>query len=294
MMNREQLIEATELLLDKNGYDYCESAGCFDIAARKKSSMLLKILANVDAFQQEQSNDLAILSDYLSADPFVVGVHTSTERLQNSIIYERFGTPVVTPNTLERMLFNEFPVIFRKRGGLYAFVSSVMLRKARESKKLSQSQLAKKVGISKKNIYEHEASDKPAEYGIAAEIEKVLGTRIITPPEFRRPKYRKNKAVGLESSVSSVLKKLGFSSDVIEKAQFNVVARKKEALIIGAEHNKKHAESTAPSLYEFSSVIKRPAIIVTKEEINTDIPYISLAEFAELSSRQILRRAKNS
>src|SRR3989344_3472973 len=97
----DMLLKGVEDALDEAGYSYCEYSGCFDVAARKSSMMLIKVLSNVDSFQKEQADNLKIMSKSLEAMPILVGMHTRREKLSDSVVYERFDVPAVTLQTFE-------------------------------------------------------------------------------------------------------------------------------------------------------------------------------------------------
>ncbi|MBI3190989.1 hypothetical protein HYZ41_04785, partial [archaeon] len=79
------LLKQVENILEKGGFDYCEYSGCFDIAASRRFTLFLKVLDNVDSFQETQANNLKIISDDLDATVGLVGTHTRREHLQNNI-----------------------------------------------------------------------------------------------------------------------------------------------------------------------------------------------------------------
>lgn len=299
MWTRDTLLEKTTSVLDEQGYTHCPSLGCVDIVAKKERVVLLKVLVNVDAFQQEQSNNLSIISDNLGAEPLVVGAHTRQGRLQGNIIYERFGTPVVTVETLQAILYDELPTVFRKRGGLYATVSAALLRHARLQRGLSQSELAQRIGVSKKNVYEHEARDRPVLYIVAGRMEDELSATVTVPASLAgfHQQPRKNLAQNaVERHVVSSLQRLGFTVDVVEKASFNLMARTVgKPLIIAAETGRQVID-TEP-LAAFSSVVGAPAVLVgtpaSEPTVRDDLPYIPLKELRHYrTSRQLLRRVK--
>ena len=100
-------------ILEQYDYDYFNYSGCFDIIARKNDILLLKVLNNIDSFQEEQARNLKILSNNLDASSFLVGAKTRRENLENNIIYERFNIPAVTATTLEHILQSKTPKISR-------------------------------------------------------------------------------------------------------------------------------------------------------------------------------------
>src|SRR3989338_10769619 len=127
------LINRVERVLEENNYDYSEYSGCFDIVARRKETLLLKVLDNIDSFQEHQSLNLKVLSSQLEASTFVIGSHTRRENLMDNVIYDRFGTFAMTTTTLQAMMESDMPTLYRNRGGLFAEVNPAKLRQARRN-----------------------------------------------------------------------------------------------------------------------------------------------------------------
>src|SRR3989338_7190590 len=110
------LINRVERVLEENNYDYSEYSGCFDIVARRKETMLLKVLDNIDSFQEHQSLNLKVLSSQLEANTFLIGDHTRRENLMDNVIYDRFGIFSMTVRTFGNIIDNEMPLLYRNRG----------------------------------------------------------------------------------------------------------------------------------------------------------------------------------
>ena len=271
------LLRRVEKILEKGGFDYCECDGCFDIAASRRFTLFLKVLDNVDSFQETQANNLKIISDDLDATVSLVGTHTRREHLQDNIIYDRFGIPTLTPDTLENIIVNaSLPSVYRFRGGLLAEIDSKKLREKRIEASMTQSELANAVCVTKKSIYEHEHSNKKASLDIAEKIEEIIGEVTNSLSIKKKYVFDKNTARdSFEVVVSKDLKKMGFDTDLIYQTPFNIVAHERKMLIMTkADNNIKKIEKTAPVIHEISSVIRVPAVAVTKEEMNLDIPSI--------------------
>ncbi|MFH0949341.1 MAG: hypothetical protein V1802_02540 [Candidatus Aenigmatarchaeota archaeon] len=293
-MLRENLIEKTEEALDTRGFGHCRCIGCFDIAARKRSMFLIKVLVNIDAFQHEQSMGLGTLSQNIDASPVIIGSHTRYEKLNNDIIYERFDIPSMTLNTFVRMIDNDLPYMYRFRGGLYAKISAKKLRLSRKAKGLSQRELAQSAGVSKKSIYEHESSDKPMSYNTTIKIRKILHQEILEPiaiSDFHLSEDKSLPSNMFEKDVSRRLTTMGFDIDFIRKAPFNMLASEKMTLILDAEENT--AEKNISYIRDFAELVKRPAMLVTKSNQEFDMPAIQKKELDEISSpRELLRMLK--
>ncbi|MCX6815507.1 MAG: helix-turn-helix domain-containing protein [Candidatus Aenigmarchaeota archaeon] len=289
------LLQRVEKILEKGGFDYCEYNGCFDIAATKRFTFFLKVLDNVDSFQESQANNLKIISKDLDVTISLIGTHTRREFLQDNIIYDRFSVPTLTPNTLEKIIVNgAMPTIYRFRGGLFTEVDAAKLRKNREASGLSQSQLAEKVGVTKKNIYEHERENKNASLNMVKKIEEAIGEVTNPVPLQKKYPFEKNKPHDrFEFVVSKDLEKIGFDTDLIYQTPFNIVAHEKKMLIMSkADDNKRKVEKMAPFMSQLSHVTKIPAVAITKEELDIDIPSISEKELKDMKIKDLKKFIK--
>ena len=77
MHDRKSLISIVEQTLEDSGYivsTFCDfRPSCFDIVARKKyTTLLIKVLYNVDAFRAEDAEELSYLANILKAIPIIV------------------------------------------------------------------------------------------------------------------------------------------------------------------------------------------------------------------------------
>lgn len=283
------LLSRVEEILEDHGYGFCEYSGCFDLAARRDKILLLKVLTNIDSFQESQANNLKVLSHNLDAKSLLIGLHTRREQLMDNIIYDRFSVPTVNPKTLENLLDGVMPSLYRFRGGLFVEISPKALRQAREENGLSQSELAKSVGVSKKNVYEHESGKEKIVYENAKRMEKVLHTKLIVPLELKLPRAPETEPkTSFESKISHDFKRIGFSTDSVYQSPFNMIAKDSESLVLSeVDSNQKHIKKNLPHIKEFSKVTKKTAIIVTKEEINCDIPSLREKDLKELNSKDL-------
>ncbi|MBS3051414.1 MAG: helix-turn-helix domain-containing protein [Candidatus Aenigmarchaeota archaeon] len=303
------LLQEIEGVLTERGFDYCEYSGCFDIAARKErktfaerpsgqrqpSMLLIKVLSNIDSFQEEQARNLKILSRELDARSLLVGLHTRREALSDNIVYDRFDIPALNPRTLESILNGLFPEIYRFRGGLFVEISPETLRDARQNAGLSQSELASRVGVTKKSIYEHESRKLKIMYKNALKIERILKTKIITPLDISFS--YETEAVprsDFETKISRNFRKIGFDTDFVYQSPFNMIAKEKKFMLLSdVEESKKQIQKNIPYISGFSRLVGKSAVIITKEEFNFGIPTIREDELASMQQRDIKRLIKN-
>jgi putative transcriptional regulator len=285
--------------LEKSDYTACEYKGCFDIAAKKDSLLLLKVMLNIDGFQKEQAKNLKIISNNLDAYPFLIGVQTNREKLQKGVVYERFETPTVSLKTFEDLIVNSiFPIIYRDRGGLYVEIDSTILREVRKKKGMSQRELAESIGINKKVIYEHEKKQLRMLLKIAENLEKILSQKIIKPIDV----YKKYEEHGfpedrLENVVKKDLENLGFKTDFVKQAPVDVFAKEKTMFLSDIEMNRRKITKHAAALKDFVNLVKKPAIIITEDSKNEEVAGIHLIDkkdLKDIDKRDLIKKAKEA
>ena len=278
-----------EQILDKHDCEWSSWHGFFDMAARKKEFMLLKLLDNVDSFQREQASNLRILSEKLDAFVSVIGTHTRYEKLDDNVIYERFSVPAFTPETLDNILGYRYPFLFRTKGGLFREVNPEKLRHAREKAGLSQSELADAVGVTKKSIYEHEHRCMKARNDAVEEIENLLRAEITTPIsgfrlEAEEPLQPQDT---FARDISTDLRKKGFAINFVRKSPFNLIAE--ESFLVLSEIDKKPGKLKRKlrHMVDFSEVSRRSVIAITEKEMDADIPVIGHSELKKMNARDL-------
>ena len=297
-MLKTSLVQQTISTLERNDYSTYEYNGCFDIAARKTNLMLLKVLQNVDSFQIEQAKNLKIISNNLDAHPLVIGIQTRRERLKKGIVYERLEMPTVSLETFEDLIANGiYPKIYRDKGGLYVEIDSNLLRETRKNKEMTQRELAEAVGVNKKMIYEHEKKQLRMTLEIAKRMEKMLEEKLITQASpFKRFEAHGKPVDRLEKSVEKDLRKLGFETDFVKQAPFDVFAKEEVLLISDIEENRRRMLKRAVNLKNFIPIANKPALLITenvKEDDIFGIPVLQRKELEEFESgKDLIKLAK--
>jgi len=286
------LIQKIGTMLEKRGFDHWAYSGCFDIIAKKRRDMmLLKVLDNIDSLQESQANNLRVLSRNLGAFACLVGTHTRYERLDDDVIYTRFDVPSFTPSALEHILDGNPPHVYRAKGGFFVEVEPSKMSKAREKKGLTQEELARRVGVTKKSIYEHEHRTMKAIKETVENIEKILKDDLTVPFNLKIEisNVSNNPKTGFEKSVGMDLKKIGFRVDYVYQTPFNIIAKEEILILNDAEENQRRIKRNIPNLLEFSKISDRPVLLITKEPREYDLPSLEKKELKELSAKDLKR-----
>lgn len=271
-------------------FDY--PRGCFDLAARRDRFLLLKILTNVDSFQRAQAKDMKLLSEFLDSSCFVLGQRTRKEKLRDSVVYERFGIPAMTPDTFTSVIEGNYPEKFRTRGGFFGRIDHMELREQRRKKDMTQTELAERLGISQKSISEYESGKKRVLLDMIEALEELLCEDIregINPFEIK-PKIEREKK---GNEVCRRLTDLGFEAGSVKRAPAKFLAKEDSTIlskVIGS--SKKMGE--IDSLAGFSEISATEAFVITDKKTGIEeVPPVRMEELEEIeSSKELIKLIK--
>ncbi|MHA1632070.1 MAG: transcriptional regulator [Candidatus Freyarchaeota archaeon] len=310
-MPSNPFIEKIGRMLQKAGYEvanHLAPRSCFDIAARKEESLLLlKVLANVDGVKDEQGRELRLLAKLLSATPLIVGERTRKSEILDGVVYGRCGIPTINISTLKRFIFEDvYPVVLAKRGGLYLKINGEALRRAREERGFSLGNLAERVGVSRKAIYEYERNMMDVTLETAVRIEEELDADVIMPIDFTSWEsiygFEEEKLPTLqecedelEGEICKALSELGFKVIIAKKAPFNALTadQKEEYIVVtgvGRAHEKT-VERRIKTLERVSRVVRKWAMFVLDKERDVRearVPVLSKEEIESMEEPEDL------
>jgi putative transcriptional regulator len=302
-MQRAVLLERVQKILSEHGWVNCNWHGCFDIAARKERTVLIKILENVDSLQESTARELRLVAQNLDAAVLLIGENTNRERLRDGVVYERLELPTISLKSFEQIICEGIlPTIYRDRGGLYVKIDSTLLRNVRRGSGLTQRELAEAVGISPKAVWEHEQRELRMTLKIAAGLEQILKKKLSEPIDLLSAgTTEKQKTVPkdrLEREVGRDLSALGFHTDYIRRAPFDILAREKALIVSDVESNRRKLMKRGVSLRSFIATVKRPALVITeniKESELFGIPVLKRKELHEFDkAKQLLKVARKA
>jgi len=193
---------------------------CFDVAAIGRKRLVVKALNNVDGLRPEYARDLNGLSQGLGLSPVVVGVKTKRTKLEDNVLYERFGIPVLSVGTFKLFVEGEqvFPVYSRGRE-IVSFDPSVF-RRVREEKGLSLSEMAEALGVSKEAVYLYERGSLRMRREVADVFKSLFDVDIALAPE----RHSVVDEFPVCSGLSTLLSSFDLKVREFQKTGFDVVA----------------------------------------------------------------------
>jgi putative transcriptional regulator len=185
-MSRSALVGNVTAMLEDAGFvvsDRCAiRPKSFDVAARRGDNLLLvKILGNIDAFNEETGHEMRRLGTYLQATPLMIGLRSRDEDLKPDVTYFRHGVPVLSPDTAYNLFIEDVPpLIYAAPGGLYVNIDGDLLADEREDHELSLGQLAGQLGVSRRTVSKYE-DGMNASVEIAMALEDLFDASLTSP-----------------------------------------------------------------------------------------------------------------
>ncbi|SRR5579871_188553 len=177
---RERAIDAVRGILESAGFFVSDAHAVrptsFDLLARRDSLLLVvKVLKNIDALDQDEARRLQELGALFPAVPLVVGQSSGATPLEPGVVYSRYGISIVVAESLADYLLKGLPpFLFSSPGGVFARIDGTRLRALREERRLSLGGLASVAGVSRRTIQLYE-DGAGAEVRVVERLERFLG-----------------------------------------------------------------------------------------------------------------------
>ena len=302
MAKREELVTRIRETLAKSGFFVSDPHNIrsisFDVIARRdKQLLIIKALSNIDSLSGDDADQLRILSTALGGNPMVIGLHSGSGKLDDGILYSRFGIPIISEATFhEHMLEGVPPFVYAAPGGLYVRLDGELLKRIRQDRNISLGTLAEIAGVSRKAIQMYE-SGMGAMIEIAARIEEYLNEPIVVPlnpfsysAEMAKTLRKFDEFQGLNRDVFELLRGIGYSVVPTVRCPFDALASEEDMLLLaGIGEDPQITARKARVVGNISRVTERKSVIFVKQE--TELEAI---EGTPLITKDELQRADDA
>jgi putative transcriptional regulator len=317
-MSRDRLDQVMRVvtLLKKAGFEtsdvYRIRSACFDVVARNGNMILLiKVLTNIDSFQDQQAFQLRLLSYTLSASVVLVGERTRKGKIEDDALYERFGIPAISCNTLQQaLLHGVFPVVYAKRGGFYVHLNGDKIERERRRGSFSRGDMAESLGVTRRTIYEYERNEMDSTLETAFKLEELLKTSVTVPFNILSWNVEGGAVAEkgivrslddeLEESVGKVLSDLGLKVMWSKGTPFDAITytqKKIDVVVTGVGHAaERKVQSRIEAVGSFSSIVRSLAMFVLdrpRSNVVKGVPVVSKDELESMDDASELLEAIN-
>ncbi|MFB6103928.1 MAG: transcriptional regulator [Halobacteriaceae archaeon] len=265
----------------------------FDLAARRGEDLvLLKILGNVDAFDEASGREMRRLGTYLEATPLVIGLRTRDEELKPGVVYFRQGVPVLSPDTAMGLFVDDVPpLIYAAPGGLYVNIDSEILADKREDRDWSLGRLAQELGVSRRTVSKYE-DGMNASVEVASRLEELFGDDLTGPVDVLDGAEEVREADPMpegpgvdpeDEDLVAVLTRVGFDVHPTQRAPFKAVSKSgdRESILTGHSELTKTAVKRARIMSSLGTVTRTQAVYFVEEASRESIEGTAVVEQAE-------------
>jgi len=308
-----EFIEEVREIIKKAGYDSYELSDpkvikscCFDIIARKDARLLLiKVLLNVDNFLAEHAEELKAFANLLIGIPLVIGKHTKREEIPPGVLYERFGIPVLNTETFREWIsHDEIVYAYVQRGGHFVKLDGSKLKQLRTELGLSTSEIAQKVGVSRRAIFAYEKGEMDAKREIVEKLKDILDSEdfivhLEFPLRWKAPFLEEKSTIRPRSKLAKKIDEcftdLGFQLYWTKKAPFDALAsvlEEKVSLTGVEEPREKSLEVRIDTVDKISKIVDRRGIFMVENERIID-RIDSLESVSVLTVEEAIKKKKD-
>jgi len=298
-------IETAKAILKEAGFTVsqrcCSRPSCFDIAARKKESLILmKVQHDIGCVSPYDSLELRIIAEQVSAASLFISEKTRDKPLEDDTVYSRYNVLAVTPKTFENIVLRGvYPLVQAGPGGYYVEIDGEAIRRRRQELGLSVGEVAEKIGISRRTLYGYERGMAKASVTAAYKLLCTLGIPVAKPVDIfevqknrRKPLMAKARQIFTRNKLlHKIFKKLaGYNIVAVRKAPFDFVITvpKESVKIIGGVADGQETtllNRRVEEILSLSEVVQAHPVLVTdgrKPVLDKDIPCVNGEEISRI------------
>lgn len=170
--------------VELHGNDYCIDEV---IIHENLEIVLAKRVDDAARIPRSIGEEMKSLSDFFEAVPIISAERIWGERLEEGVVYARHRIAVVSRRTFEELLrgTSEEPLIYVDRGGVYVKVRGEILRRKREERGLSRSDVANELRVTPRMVTMYEENLSDATLEVAERLERLFGSEVFEKLSLR-------------------------------------------------------------------------------------------------------------
>jgi len=210
-----------------------------DVATRLKDGRLtlLKIADDVKSLSKQDVRELRDIASALGSGALVIANFTGGLELVDEVAYDVCGVKAVNVNTLEKVLSGEANVYIYQSGDMFKVrIDGEAMKRRRIEKRLSLGELAQRIRVSRRTVYEYERGYIEPTIDKAEKLVELLGGGVLASVDlFEHLEAGKQSTdIAFDSREEEELARK------LSEMNFRVVHAKKTAVdIVGSRADKK-------------------------------------------------------
>ncbi|NVM01371.1 MAG: helix-turn-helix domain-containing protein [Candidatus Helarchaeota archaeon] len=326
-IQQTELVKNVQNTLVRSGYitskGFKSKSSCFDLTARRERLLFIKCLLNVDNFKQSQKNELILISNMFTGSPVLIGERNKHKEMENGVVYNKSGIPTLSFSTFQDLVLNDIiPYIYARRGGFFVKINESSFEHERSELEFSLSELAEKVGVSRKTIYSYEHGKMDASLKIYKKLKNFFSSQIEKPVEIYTWELEvdedyinelKGKLDDLRNDINEIFMNLGLEAIWPKKALFDAITTEdedsKEEVTTSSEDIKiitglgsrdektKVIYQKIQQIESISQVIPSPNLFITEDKRHLPgvikVPIIEKKKLEKLGKEDLFKKISN-
>ena len=228
-----------------------------DLVFRNRSgeSVILKVSDDALKVSRQEREELKSLASVMSVNAFIVSNRRDKERLVEGVVYDVSGVKVISVETLLVSARGYMPVIYEDKDGFKVRINGALLRSRRVERGYSLGELARRLGVSRKSVYEYERGSMTPSLDIVDKLISEFGEDLVVPLNIFDSRERVLSAEppsrgipevdsASEREIALRLASLGYSIAHVKRAPLDLAARASdERLLLVIDHGRDDVSS---------------------------------------------------
>ena len=272
---KQNLLDKINIFLLKRGFTIKNlTRTCFDILARRNEQILLiKVLEDANSITREYADEMTAVASYIGAAPLVIAEKAGS-RLDDNVVYSRFGIYTLNFGTFLNCASNRLPFIKRSHAGLTASVVGEKLKEKREEMGYSLNSLSKKIGVTSRMIMKYENENSEITVNRAKKLYDIFGHHVFSEVNvFSQEGSSKGK---FETEVSKKYVELGFDAAETKKTPFDIIAKKGSEIILTEV-----SDRVNPQMQSLSKLLDADNLVIFNKKKPKNMPSLTKKEFMD-------------
>ncbi|MCL5239264.1 MAG: helix-turn-helix domain-containing protein [Candidatus Marsarchaeota archaeon] len=179
-MKRDRIAKDAERELSSSGFATVLASNMHTFvdlfAEGPGGKFIIKAVRNIDSITKKEAVALSRLSQFMGAEPLVVGEASKKSKLERGVSYYRFSIRCISPEMLAEVASGDRTLVASKSVGIKVKIEGSRLHALRKMSGMSVTELARRVSVSSSTLYKHEKETDYASIATVSRLERVLGT----------------------------------------------------------------------------------------------------------------------
>ena len=215
----------------------------FDLVCNGRRNIFARIVYDASNLSREDANELRASAHAYGASPIVIAKYVYGYEAEDDVVYERHGLYIISIEGLKQVARDEPLFILNSHGVYTVRINPKKLRRLREERGMSLGELADRLGVSRKTVYEYERGTMRLSVDKAVKLFDIFGGEVFEPINILEvPKEETYNLiepdVRLEEMIINYLRKKGYRVVHLRRTPIDIIGyrRREDTVSVIVKH----------------------------------------------------------